>query len=413
MKILSISTLDIWPWGKGKGIPSVFASQKGFVERGHEVHFICPLKKKDLAQKEDYEGIHIFRFKLPFNLSTVKALSMQKNTLFGHICATSYYNLEWFCFQIFGLYWLWKIAFSIRPDLIYVHTVTPALFAWFLSKLFDTKLVIRVYGIKNLYSRWGDIFYRIKEARNYAAFKIPADYFIITNDGSYGNRLAKNLGVPDKKIRYWRNGIDQELYEQDPSAKEYICNYLKINPSFKIIASTCRLIPDYGADKLLYAFADLYKKKPDTVCLIAGDGPERKKLEEFVQKAGISSNVFFLGIVCRQMIKKILNAADIFVLLSRYYNCTNTMWEAMACGQCIITTETEAIKEVLASGENAILLSKDRMDEFPEILKELLINDELRHKLGNNARLRAKEVLGNWPQRINKEINLLERLVWK
>ena len=53
MKILSISTLDIWPWGKGKGIPSVFASQKGFVERGHEVHFICPLKKKDMAQKED------------------------------------------------------------------------------------------------------------------------------------------------------------------------------------------------------------------------------------------------------------------------------------------------------------------------------------------------------------------------
>ena len=411
MKILSISTLDIWPWGKGKGIPSILASQKGFVERGHEVHFICPLKKKDMAQKEDYEGIHIFRFKLPFNLSTVKALSMPKNTIFKHICATSYYNLEWLFFQIFGLYWLWKFAFRIRPDLIYAHSVTPAFFAWFISKLFNTKLVIRVYGIKNLYCKWGDIFYRIKEARNYAAFKIPADYFIITNDGSYGNRLAKNLGMPDKKIRYWRNGTDQDLYEQDPSAKEYICNYLKINPSFKIIASTCRLIPDYGADKLLYAFADLYKMKPDTVCLIAGDGPEGKKLEELVQKAGISSRVFFLGIINRQMIKKILNAADIYVFLSRYYNCTNTMWEAMACGKCIITTETEAIKDVLTSNVDAVLVPPDAFEKIPSILNRLLSDDQHRRRLGENARLRARQVLESWPQRMEKEAELLEDLV--
>jgi len=413
MKILSISTQDIWPWGKGKGIPSIFASQKGFVERGHEVHFICPLKKEDLAQKEDYEGIRIFRFRLPFNLSTVKALSMPKNTILNHIRATLYYNLEWLFFQIFGLYWLWKFASQIKPDLIYVHSLTPAFWGWFISKLFKTKLVIRVYGVRDLYWRWGDIFYRIKEVRNYAAFKIPADYFIITNDGTNGYQLAKKLGVCEDKIRNWRNGIDRDFREQDPSAKEYICNYLELNSSFKIITFTSRLIPDYGADKLLYAFADLYKKNHETVCLIAGNGPERKSLEEFAEKAGISSRVFFLGIVDRQMVKKVLNATDVFVLLSRYHNCTNTVWEAMACGKCIITTETEAIKEVLTSGENAILLSQDRMDELPNILEELIKNDKLRCSLGNNARLRAKEVLESWPKRINKEVNLLEQLMCK
>lgn len=217
--------------------------------------------------------------------------------------------------------------------------------------------------------------------------------------------------MPDKKIRYWRNGIDQDLYEQDPSAKEYVCDYLKLNPSCKIIASICRLIPDYGTDKLLYAFVDLYKRNPDAVCLIAGDGPERRKLEEFVRKAGISSRVFFLGIVDRQMIKKILNAADIFVFLSRYHNCTNTMWEAMACGKCIITTEIEAIKEILTSEKSAILIQPNSC--VSEILSNLLNNDDLRNELGKNARERARQTLEPWPERIKKEAELLEKLVRK
>jgi glycosyltransferase involved in cell wall biosynthesis len=411
MKILSISTLDIWPLGKGKGIPSVFASQKGFVERGYEVHFICPLKKRGLAQKEDYEGIHIFRFRLPFNLSTLKALSMSKGTFLSHICVTIYYNLEWLFFQAFGLYWLLKFAFRIKPDLIYVHSPTPAFFSWFISKLFKTKLVIRVYGIKDLYWRWGNVFYRIKEVRNYAAFKIPADYFIITDDGNYGNRLAANLGVPGKNIRHWRNGVDQSLYEQDPSAKEYICNYLKLNPSSKIIASTCRLIPCYGVDKLLHAFADLHKKNPDAVCLVAGDGPEKQKLEAIADKTGISSRVFFTGTVDRQMVKKILYASDIFVLLARYHNCTNTMWEAMACGKCIITTETEAIQDVLTSNADAVLVPPEAFEKVPGILNSLLSDEQRRRRLGENARLRARQVLESWPQRIEKEAELLEDLV--
>lgn len=411
MKILSISTLDIWPWGKDKGIPSLLASQKGFVERGHEVHFICPLKKRDLAQKEDCEGIHIFRFRLPFNLSTLKALSMPKGTFFNRICITIYYNLEWLFFQIYSLVWGIKLTRRIRPDLIYAHTLTSAFPAYLISRLFKTKLVVRVYGIRDLYWKWENLWFRFKEFKNYLAFKIPADYFIITDDGSCGNRLADNSGVPDKKIRYWRNGMDQGLYKQDPFAKEYICNYLKLNPSCKIIASTCRLITYYGVDEFLHSFADLHKKNSDAVCLIAGDGPEKKALEEFARKAGISSSVLFLGIVDRQMVKKILNAADVFVFLSRYHNGTNTMWEAMACGKCIVTTETEAIKDVLTSNVDAVLVHPEAFEKIPGILDSLLSDEQRRRRLGENARLRARQVLESWPQRIEKEAELLEDLV--
>jgi len=408
VKILNISNMHIWPGGENKGIPSIFFAQKEFAARGYGVHFLCPLKEGE-TKRSLTAGINIYRFDFPFNFR--KSVYFQTDNILTKLKASMLYRLNWLFFQIFSLYWGIKLAHRIKPDLIYVHSLTPAFFSWFISKLFDTKLVIRVYGVKDLYWRWGDIFYRIREVRNYAALKIPADYFIITNDGSYGNRLAKNLGVSDKKMRYWRNGIDHDLCEQDLSAKEYICNFLKLNASFKIIASTCRLIPDYGVDKLLYAFVDLYRESPETVCLIAGSGPERNKLEEFVRKAGISSRVFFLGIVDRQMIKKVLNAADVFVFLSRYHNCTNTMWEAMACGKCIVTTETEAIKEILASEKDAVLIPNNRLDNTVGILQELLNNDDLRKRLGDNARKRAKDILEPWSKRMEKEAQLLEDLI--
>ena len=280
-----------------------------------------------------------------------------------------------------------------------------------MSRVFSAKLIIRVYGTRQLYWRWQNFWSRIKEFRDYLAFKIPADYFIITDDGSYGNLLAKKLGVKDGKIRYWRNGIDEDLYEQDPSAKEEICRRFNISPSCKIIASTCRLIPDYGVDKLLYALVDLFRNRSDAVCVIAGSGPQERALKDFALRNNISSRVFFVGIVDRQMIKKILYAADIFVLLSRYHNCTNTMWEAMACGKCIITTQTEAIGDVLTSGKNAILVPPDDFRELPRILLELLNNDNLRNDLGKHAGARAQEVLEGWSKRVEKEAELLEGLL--
>ena len=411
MKVLSISNTDIWPWGEHKGIPSIFASQKGFVENGHVVYFLCPQKHKDLPRKVDYEGITIYRFKLPFKLDFASISSIPVDTFPGHLKATVLFNLEWFFFQIYSFIRAVEIASFLKPDIIYVHSLVPAFCGFLISRLFNARLVIRVYGTRDLYWKWQSFWFRIKELRDYLAFKIPADYFIITNDGTLADLLAKKLGVRDKKIKYWRNGIEQDIYEPVPDARKGVCRDLKISPSVKIIASTSRLVPDYGADKLLYGLVDLFAKKPEAVCLIAGSGPERKRLEEFARRVNISSRVSFLGVVDRETIKKILNAADIFVFLSRYHNCTNTMWEAMASGKCIVTTENEAIKEVLTSGENAILISPHNLESLPGILEELLNDDDLRDRLGRNARFRAQKVLKSWSERIEKEARLLEGLV--
>ncbi|MBU2064221.1 MAG: glycosyltransferase family 4 protein [Candidatus Omnitrophica bacterium] len=304
-----------------------------------------------------------------------------------------------------------EIGLKFRPDIIYAHSLTSVFPAYILSRILKSRLIIRVYGTRQLYWLWDNFWYRVKECRDYLAFRVPADYFIITNDGNMGNLLAKKMGVPDEKIKYWRNGIDDTFLSADPDAKESICRELGIASSSKIIASTCRLIPDYGVGDLLKSLVAVLNKNKDVVCIISGSGPEEDKLKEYVRENRMEKQVFFLGIVGRDKVRQILNAADIFVLLARFHNCTNTVWEAMAAGKCIVTTETEAIKEVLANRENAVLIKRDKLDEAAQVIDELLNNARLRERLAANVQSRAREILESWPKRMAKEIALLEELI--
>ncbi|HEC69168.1 MAG TPA: glycosyltransferase family 1 protein, partial [Candidatus Omnitrophica bacterium] len=368
MKILNISNMPVWLWGKGKGIPSIFYPQREFAKKGFEVYFLCP-KKEGEPNYSYIEGVHIYRFDFPFNFR--KNIYIQ-----NRIKESLLRNLNWLFFQVFGFFHSVKLAKKIKPDIIYAHSLTSAFISYLVSKIFKTKLLIRIYGTRQLYWKYNNFFFRLKEFRDYLSFKIPADYFVITDDGTFGNLVAKKMGVPEVKIRYWRNGIDEDFFREEPQAKEEICKLFGINPSSKIIASTSRLIPCYGVDKLIYSLVHLAKKRKGWVCLICGSGPMEEELKELIKKNNLSEKVFFPGIVDRKTIKNILYASDIFVLLAKYHNCTNTMWEAMATGRCILATKTEAIKEILKDGKEAVLVSPDEFEAIPEVLEELLDNEE-------------------------------------
>ena len=407
MKILSISNMPIWLWGKNKGIPSIFYPQKEFAKRGYEVHFLCPLKKGD-KKREIVDGINIYRFNFPFNIKRRKYI--QTSTLLGRIKSSVTRNLNWLFFHIFGTYQGLTIGRKINPDIVYAHSLTSVFPSYLISKKLKAKLVVRLYGIWD-YWRWEERWYRIKQFMDYLAFRVSADLFIVTNDGTYGKEVAMSLGVPEGRVRCWRNGIDKQFYEPDNSAREEICKKYNIDPSHKIIVSTSRLIGIYGVDRLISVLPELFDINSECICLICGSGPNKKALENFVEKHNISSKVIFAGIIKRDEIKKILNASDIFVFLSRRWNCTNTMWEAMASGKCIITTKNYAIEEVLTSGENAVLVGGNEIENLPEIIDNILKNDKLRKTLGENAKNRAREILETWSDRTSKEAELLEKLV--
>ncbi len=410
MKILSISNMELWPFGPGKGIPSVSASQDGLARRGHEVVFCCPLKNREDPLEEVTEsGVKIVRYRLPFNISSRSVYGAPQGSLGARIKSKIIYNLEWLFIQFAAFFAGKKLAREIEPDIIYAHSTTPLLPAYFVSRVCRTKLVARIYGMRfwEFQSFWS----RLRRFRDYGPLRLPVDAFIITNDGTEGDRICRRQGVTREKIKYWRNGVDGNIFETDPAARQDIVREFNLPEDARIIVSLSRLVEFYGIDELVKALLTVFPEVPNAYCLMAGDGPLKVTLEKMVEENGLSGRIIFVGVRDHAFVKKMFNAADLYVFLSQRHNCTNTMWEAMATGKCIVTTETEAIREVLTDGENARLLSRDREEEIPRVIKELLLDDALRSQMGERARSRAREVLETWDQRIAREAEFLEALV--
>jgi glycosyltransferase involved in cell wall biosynthesis len=76
-----------------------------------------------------------------------------------------------------------------------------------------------------------------------------------------------------------------------------------------------RLIKKKGLDVLISAFSKLVREKPtlNIKLIIAGEGPERKRLENLCNQLGLTSKTVFLGAVPEKYKKCIYKASDIFV----------------------------------------------------------------------------------------------------
>ncbi|HEX8489949.1 MAG TPA: glycosyltransferase family 4 protein, partial [Chthoniobacterales bacterium] len=99
-----------------------------------------------------------------------------------------------------------------------------------------------------------------------------------------------------------------------------------------------RLVSDKGADLLLEALA-LLESKPRLT--IAGDGPERGRLEKQMATLQLQSQVDFVGNQSSDNLAKLLNQHEIMVVPSRWKEPFGIVaLEAIACG-CVLVGSAE------------------------------------------------------------------------
>lgn len=110
-----------------------------------------------------------------------------------------------------------------------------------------------------------------------------------------------------------------------------------------------RMTPQKDYETLLTAFTRLTMQRPRTRLWIAGDGPQRRRMERLAADLGIRSRVSFLGF--RTDVDELLHAADGFVLSSRWEGSPNVVLEAMSTGVPVVATDVGGVSELLgASG---------------------------------------------------------------
>lgn len=190
--------------------------------------------------------------------------------------------------------------------------------------------------------------------------------------------------VSKDKIIYIPNGVDTEIFKPSREIREKLRQEMNLEGFVWITVGRLEEQKDYPT--LLQAFSCLINEhRLKSTLLICGKGPLYQRLILLAKELNIDNFVRFLGV--RTDIPFLLNAADAFVLSSKWEGMSNAVLEAAASGLPIVATNVSGNDEIVLNHNTGILVSPGEPKLLAEaMLKLQLLSDEKRMEMGLLAR---------------------------
>jgi len=156
----------------------------------------------------------------------------------------------------------------------------------------------------------------------------------------------------------------------------------------RLVLFVGRLLPIKGLMYLIEAMK--HTETRPAIVIIGGEAPgysgTKRSLEQEVQQLGLERDVFFLGQFQKEELGAAYVAADLFVLPSLGEGLPLALLEAMAYAKCVLTTDVPGNRDVVKDGWNGLLVEPRNSVELARKIDYLLGNDDLRQRLGGQAR---------------------------
>lgn len=127
----------------------------------------------------------------------------------------------------------------------------------------------------------------------------------------------------------------------------------------------------------------------DWILLIAGDGPDRPRLEELAAEYGVMEKVRFLGMIPHRNVQEIYRLADLYVSGSTSETQGLTYIEAMASGLPPLCRMDDCLIDLVVPSENGFLY--ETKEEFLKDLEWVAYHPEEYKRMSAAARIKAEE----------------------
>ena len=98
--------------------------------------------------------------------------------------------------------------------------------------------------------------------------------------------------------------------------------------------------------------------------MIAGDGPEKDNIVEYISENSLDDVVEFLGVVKGEEKDKAFRNSDVFILASASDSFGIVVIEAMSYGKGIITTPVGISPQIVKNNTNGLLIEIDNLDSL-------------------------------------------------
>ncbi len=158
----------------------------------------------------------------------------------------------------------------------------------------------------------------------------------------------------------------------------------------RYILSVGNLVGAKGHDVLLEAFGRLPAAATAPRLLIAGDGPERAKLEARMARLCLNDRVSLLGIVTSERIAALMHGCEFVVVPSRSEGFGLVVLEAWACRRAVIATAVGGLGELIEHGVNGLLVPPEEVESLVTTMGYLLRNPAVASAMGAMGRREAE-----------------------
>ena len=142
-------------------------------------------------------------------------------------------------------------------------------------------------------------------------------------------------------------------------------------------------------EKGINTLIDCFKKNTDLKLIIAGEGPEKERIEALCK---VTPSISYIGHQPKDAILSLMRRCQALVFPSIWYEgLPLTIIEAFSTGTPVIASRLGAMSEMIVDDYNGLHFTAKNVDELENCLRRINSSEEMRQKLGRQARLTYEE----------------------
>ena len=245
----------------------------------------------------------------------------------------------------------------------------------------------RLFGITYSFTGHANDIFCLKPDQRVSLLDLvrEASFVVAVSDFS-ANWLSRGFPEFAAKIHRVYNGLDLSVFKSAVPGGRPVrllsIGRLIEKKGFSVLVEACRLLRSAGFH---------------SVCQIVGEGPERNRLNELIQRYQLSATIRLMGPLPQTELVEILAQSSIFVFPAvrdssgDTDNLPTVLIEAMASSLPIVATEVAGIPEIVQHNGNGILVPEKDPARLAEAIQLIASDEGLLERFGKASRRIAEE----------------------